>query len=233
MEHAINSLDRFVVLDQVATISGSDTPVHGRQKFRAPSESIAHSILHKLCRRFTVGGGYLLYRAVSGHCPAYSALHDRKAARASNINIRTHVIVNRPKEEVYALWRNLENLPLFMKHLENVDVIDSTTSAWKLKMPGGSGEIRWEAKIVKEEEGSELSWHSVPGASIENTGKVNFSSTPGNATRVDVMISYRAPMGVVGERVARVLTSAFQKKVEEDIHNFKYHVESADLAGNA
>jgi uncharacterized membrane protein len=188
---------------------------------------------HKVDSLLLLGGGYLLYRAVSGHCPVYSTLQERKAAGPSNINIRTHVIVNRPKEEVYALWRNLENLPLFMKHLENVDVIDNTTSAWKLKMPAGLGDIRWEAKIVKEEYGVELSWHSVPGASIENTGKINFSSTPGNATRIDVMLSYRAPMGVVGERISRLFTPAFQKKVEEDIHNFKYHVENADLSGNA
>jgi uncharacterized membrane protein len=183
---------------------------------------------HKADSLLLLGGGYLLYRAVSGHCPVSSVFKGRRRdAHASNINVRTEVIVAKPRSEVYAYWRNLENLPLFMKHLDHVDEIDSTTSAWKLKLPAGLGDIRWEAKIVKEEKNVELSWHSVPGASIENTGKINFSDTPGNATRIDIMISYRAPLGVLGERVARLLTPAFREKIENDLHSFKHHIENA------
>ena len=118
-----------------------------------------------------------------------------------------------------------------MKHLDNVDEIDSTTSAWKLKMPMGVGDIRWEAKIVKEEKGAEISWHSVPGAAIENTGKVNFSDTPGRSTRIDIMLSYRAPAGVIGERVSRLFTPAFREKIESDILSFKHYAENAGIAG--
>src|ERR1700719_4240113 len=107
---------------------------------------------HKADALVLLGGGYLLYRAVSGHCPVSSVFHRKggRAGDASNINVRTSVVVNRPREEVYMFWRSLENLPLFMKHLDNVDELDSTTSAWKMKLPGGVGDIRWEAKIVKE-----------------------------------------------------------------------------------
>jgi uncharacterized membrane protein len=186
---------------------------------------------HKADALLLLGGGYLLYRAVSGHCPIASALH-RKAARTghvSNVNVRTSVVVNRPRAEVYAFWRSLENLPLFMKHLDNVDEIDAVTSAWKVKIPGGMGEVRWEAKMVKEEPGSELSWQSVPGASIENAGKINFSDTPGGATRIDVVISYRAPMGVIGERLSRLLTPVFSNMVERDVKFFKHFMENTSI----
>ena len=180
-----------------------------------------------------LGGGYLLYRAISGHCPIKSVLSGvRHSDRPSEISVRTNLVVSRPRNEVYAFWRQLENLPLFMKHIENIDELDADTSAWKLKLPGGAGDIRWEAKIVKEEEGKELSWHSVPGAAIENTGKINFSDTPGNATRIDVMISYRAPMGVIGERVGRLLSPVFTEKIESDLNNFKHYIENASLAGD-
>ena len=180
-----------------------------------------------------LGGGYLLYRAISGHCPVGAALKRKDhPGRASNINIRTELVVNRPRPEVYAFWRRLENLPLFMKHLDHVDEIDNTTSAWKLKMPAGMGDIRWEAKIVKEERDVELSWHSVPGAPIQNTGKINFSDTPGNATRIDIMISYRAPAGAIGERIGRLLNPAFREKIESDLHHFKQYIENAGLAGD-
>ena len=187
---------------------------------------------HTVNSLLLLGGGYLLYRAVSGHCPLYSAWpgHGR-ADGATDIKVRTHVVVNRPREEVYAFWRRLENLPLFMKHLDNIDELDPKTSAWKLKIPGGAGEIRWEAKIVKEEEGTELSWHSVPGAAIENTGKINFSDTPGKGTRIDVMIVYRTPSGVIGEKIAQLLTPAFRTRVEQDIHHFRDYMENVGFVG--
>jgi len=188
---------------------------------------------HKGDSLLLLGGGYLLYRAVSGHCPLASMFKRKgRAGHGSNINVRSEIVVSRPRSEVYAFWRNLENLPLFMKHLDHVDEIDSRTFAWKLKMPAGFGDIRWEAKIVKEEKDRELSWHSVSGAAIENTGKVNFSDTPGNATRIDVMISYRAPLGAIGERVGRLLTPVFKEKIESDLTNFKHYIENASLAGN-
>ncbi len=183
---------------------------------------------HKADALLSLAGGYLLYRAISGHCSAYSLLQKQKEGMPDhprNINVRTSVTVNRPRDEVYAFWRNLENLPLFMRHLDHVDELDPITSAWKIKIPGGMGDVRWEAQIVKEERGSEISWQSAPGASIENVGKINFSDTPSGATRIDVLFSYRAPMGVVGERLSRLLTPMFRNIVERDIHRVKEFLE--------
>jgi uncharacterized membrane protein len=187
---------------------------------------------HKVESALLLGGGYLLYRAISGHCPVTALFrsehHD--APIANNVNIRTHVVVNRPRADVYAFWRRLENWPLFMRHLENVDELDSNTSAWRLRVPG-MADVRWEAKLVKDEKNTELSWHSVPGATIEGTGKINFSDTPGNATRIDVMISYKLAKDAIGERLSRLLTPAFRDKVYADIHNFKYYFENAGVSG--
>jgi uncharacterized membrane protein len=183
---------------------------------------------HKIDSLLLLGSGYLLYRAVTGHCPVTQALQGRPNSVGSNINIRTSLIVNKPRAEVYAFWRRLENWPLFMRHLENVDELDGKRSVWRLNMPG-MDEIRWDARVVKEEKNAELSWHSVPDAAIENTGKINFSDTPGNATRIDVMLSYRAPSGVLGEKLSRLLTPAFRSRVEEDIRNFKHYFENIGI----
>jgi len=55
---------------------------------------------------------------------------------------------------------------------------------------------------------------------------------PGNATRIDVMISYRAPLGVIGEKVGRLLTPVFKEKIESDLNSYKHYIENASLAGN-
>ncbi|HEY4107970.1 SRPBCC family protein [Puia sp.] len=186
---------------------------------------------HKADSLLLFGGAYLLYRAVSGHCPISAAWKaTSRHAHPSNVNVRTHVVVNKPREQVYAFWRSLENWPLFMRHLGNVDELDRTTSAWTMKMPG-IGDIRWEANIVREEKDSELSLASVPGAPIDVTAKINFASTPGNATRIDVMLSYRAPAGVIGQRLSRLLTPGFREKIESDIYHFKHFIENAGKSG--
>jgi len=181
---------------------------------------------HKRETLLLAWGGYLLYRAISGKCPISTAIRERgRDHRPSNINVRTQVTVNSPREEVYAFWRRLENLPLFMKHIESVDELSDTVSAWKVRIPGGLGDIRWEADIVRDIENTEISWQSAPGASIENAGKINFSDAPSGATRIDVMISYRAPMGVLGERLSRLLTPVFREMIEKDIQGFKQFME--------
>jgi uncharacterized membrane protein len=185
---------------------------------------------HKWDSLLLLGGTYLLYRAVTGNCPVTTALNSvqEHTAHSPNINVRTHLVVNKPREEVYNFLRRLENWPLFMRHLENVDELDKTTSAWRVKLPG-VGDIRWESRILKDEKNTELSWHSVPHAAIENTGKLNFSDLPGNATRIDVMLSYRAPAGAIGQRLSRVLTPAFGEKVKDDVYRFKAYFEHAGV----
>jgi uncharacterized membrane protein len=217
--------------------SGNSPAVNIGDKERMLSALAASLLLYSVTKKHPVnsllllGGGYLLYRAVSGHCPLYASFpRFHRSAGDAGVSVRTHLVVNRPREEVYAFWRRLENLPVFMKHLENIDELDATTSAWKLKMPGGMGDLRWEAKIVKEEKGRELSWHSVPGAARENTGKINFSDTPAKGTRIDVMMTYRSPRGAIGERMAQLLTPAFRHRVEHDIHNFRYYLENIGVA---
>jgi len=181
---------------------------------------------HKTGVLLAAGSAYLLYRAASGRCPITAAIKaNHRRNHPSNINVRTYVVVNKPPEEVYAFWRSLENWPLFMRHLSNVDELDNETSAWTMKLPA-VGEIRWEAVILKDEPNAEISLTSVLGAPVDTTAKINFAPTPGNATRVDVMLSYRAPMGVIGERVSRFLTPAFRERVELDIVNFKHFIEN-------
>ncbi|HVU53661.1 MAG TPA: SRPBCC family protein [Puia sp.] len=186
---------------------------------------------HKRESLLLMAGGYLLYRAVSGKCPVSDTIRGNARVHPSNVNVRTQVTVNRPREEVYAFWRRLENLPLFMRHIESVDELDDTVSAWKIKIPGGLGEIRWEAEIVRDIMDTEISWKSATGAAIKNAGKVNFSDAPSGGTRIDVTISYRAPMGVVGERLSRLLTPVFREMIEKDIMGFKQFMEDKEKVG--
>lgn len=172
----------------------------------------------------SLGGGMLL-RGISGYCPVYDAVDHLKNDKAHNVNIRLSSFINKPVSEVYAFWRNLENLPKFMNHLESVKTIDSTVSEWTAKGPAGIGRLSWKAEIVKDEKERLLSWHSLADASIENAGKVVFKSK-GNGTELDITISYHAPLGVAGEKAARLINPFFEKIVRDDVQNLKSYLES-------
>src|SRR4051812_36222592 len=143
-----------------------------------------------------LAGGLLLFRGTTGHSIIYSVAGKKKLPdTVKNINILTKLTVNRPRQEVYEFWRKLSNLPLFMEHLKRVDVIDQKRSHWVAKVPGHLGEIEWDAEVVKEINGELLGWNSLPHASINNAGKVEFRDADENGTEITVLITYRAPFG--------------------------------------
>ena len=176
----------------------------------------------------TALGGALLYRGASGNCPVYTSMGKTKgAAHTSAINIRTSLMVNKPKAEVYAFWRKLENLPLFMKHLASVTEIDAKHSHWEATLPGNIGKVKWNAEIVKEEEGYMIGWQSIANSMVNNAGKVTFNDAQnGQGTELDVVISYHPPAGELGSGVAKLLNPVFEKMIRQDVMNFKDYIET-------
>lgn len=181
----------------------------------------------------SIAGGTMLARGISGYCPVYDAVEKSAKLSGSNINIRTSLQIDKPVNEVYAIWRKLENLPKFMKHLSSVKELDSLTSEWTAKGPGGIGSTTWKAEILMDEPGKVLSWHSLPGSTVDNAGKVAFREIGENNTEIDVTISYHAPLGVAGEAAAKLLNPLFEKFVKSDIQNFRNYIEETASSINS
>ncbi|WP_374949721.1 SRPBCC family protein [Mucilaginibacter sp.] len=173
-------------------------------------------------------GGYLLNRGITGHCELYSRM-GRNSTEPVNVNIRSSFLIDKPRQQVYDFWRKLDNLPLFMKHLESVELIDDTRSHWVLKLPVGLPKVSWDAEIVRDEPGYSIGWSSLPGSLIDNAGKVRFQDSPdGDGTLVDIVISYRPPAGGVGGSIAHVLNPVFKNMVDNDVRNFKQYMDIED-----
>lgn len=176
-----------------------------------------------------LASGYLLFRGISGYCGAYKMLNtDTLEEPTEHLTIRATVNINRSPSEVYNFWRRLENLPLFMEHLESVNQIDNKLSEWRAKIPGGIATMSWRANILKEIPDRHISWHSLPNSDIENYGTVNFREAGNNVTQVDAEISYRAPGGVIGENVAKLFSPVFKNMVKKDVKNLKEYLETGN-----
>jgi uncharacterized membrane protein len=173
-------------------------------------------------------GCFLAYKGIAGKRTFSEVYHSfEKVAAGRSLNIRVSMVVNKPREEVYTMWRNLSNLPLFMKHLQKVEEQDELFSNWVMEMPGKIGTLQWHAEIVKERYGEMIAWQSLPGSSIDNAGKVGFrDSLGGQGTMVDVVLTYHAPLGRAGEQVARLFTPVFKRMLEEEIRGFKDFIET-------
>lgn len=176
-----------------------------------------------------LAAGYLVLRGATGYCSLYQAFGKSSKVETHNINAKTVITVNKPIEEVYSFWRKLDNLPLFMKHLKKVEVLDDKISEWEAKIPKGLGTIKWKSEIVEDQPNERLGWHSLPGSDIENAGNVHFRDAGRFGTEVHVVISYRAPAGKVGEKLAELLNPALEEIVKEDIRGFRRYLESGEL----
>jgi uncharacterized membrane protein len=210
-------------------------PVNVGDSERALTGAAAAALaIYGLRRRGAAGfalaaaGGFLGWRAASGHCPAYqlagvnTAHHgSTKAALAGSrgVHVLERVVVRRPAAEVYRFWRNFSNLPRFLRHLESVTG-DGPRSHWVTRGPVGT-RVEWDAEIVNEVENKVIGWRSLEGADVAHAGSVNFEEVPGGGTEVRVKLQYEPPAGKAGALVAGWLGADPATQIREDLGRLK------------
>ena len=149
--------------------------------------------------------------------------------RGQGTKVEQSVTINRPVLEVYRFWRNFENLPRFMDHLEAVTVIDDTRSHWVAKGPAGT-RVEWFADIHNEIDDELIAWRSLPGSEINNAGSVHFApSADGLGTEVHVVLSYEPPAGKVGVAFAKLLGEEPSNQVADDLRRLKQVMDAGDV----
>jgi len=147
-----------------------------------------------------------------------------------NVHVTQSVIVDRPQEYVYRYWRNFENLPNFMRHVESVLTTGLKRSHWKVKAPAGRT-VEWDAEMTEDVPNSRISWRSLPGADIDNYGTVMFQRATGNrGTVVKVDLHYDAPGGKAGALIAKLFGEEPEQQVYDDLHAFKQIMEVGEIA---
>jgi uncharacterized membrane protein len=175
-----------------------------------------------------LSGAALLYRAATGRWPVPRAVTRAASDAVATAPIETAVTIAKPRAELYAYWRRLENLPRFMKNLDTVSDLGGGRSHWAGKSPLGF-KVEWDAEIVEEREGQLLSWRSLPGAQVHNAGTVFFEDAPGGrGTTVRVSLEFRG--AGIGQAVGKALSSVTAQQVHEDVRRFKRLMETGEIA---
>jgi uncharacterized membrane protein len=138
--------------------------------------------------------------------------------------VERSVRVAAPASEVYNAWRNFEQFPQFMEHVESVNWVggDRKMSHWKLKGPMGVN-VEYDAEIVEDEPNRSIGWRSLDG-NLGNSGNVTFSELEGE-TLVHVIVQwFDPPGGPIGEVISRILQNPADM-LDEDLGRFKRMVE--------
>ncbi len=167
--------------------------------------------------------GHLIFRTMELN------MHSLRATVRSGVKVVRCITINRPPEELFRLWRELDNLPRFMSHVQSVEVLDERTSRWVARAPAGRT-VAWQAEIVEERANELLVWHSCEGSQIQNAGSVCFQRLPAQrGTEVTVQLEYVAPAGLVGRSIARLFGEEPSQQLEDDLRRFKWIMETGEV----
>lgn len=176
-------------------------------------------------------GGALVTRGATGHSQVYERL-DINTARVEPVDFTTTITVNKPPEEVYRFWRQLKNLPRFMRHLRSVNELDSRRSHWVAETPMGMT-VEFDAEIVEEQPNKRLRWRSIADSDIDHDGEVVFVPAPGSrGTEVHVQLRYK-PGGGTRSAMAKLGHKLTEQFLKEDVRRFKAVLEAGEAPTTA
>jgi uncharacterized membrane protein len=144
------------------------------------------------------------------------------------IHVVRSIAINRPPESVYHFWRDLENLPRFMAHLEAVHE-EGRTSRWRAKGPAGT-HVEWQAELVVDEPNERIAWQSLEGADVPNRGVVCFKAGPaGRGTIVVVELKYDPPGGALAGALAKLFGEEPGQQIAGDLRRLKQVLETGSV----
>ena len=150
-------------------------------------------------------------------------------AEPNGLRVKKSMTVNRSPDELYAFWRDLENLPRFMKHVRSVQRHGNGRSHWVVAGPRGTV-FKWDAQITVDRPNEMIAWQTVPGSSVDHRGYVKFVPAPGSrGTEVHVAMEYQPPGGEAGKLLGSLLGGITEQEIQEQIRNFKSIMEAGEI----
>jgi len=143
--------------------------------------------------------------------------------------LKAAITIDRSAQDLYAFWREVENLPRFMTHVASVEGIDERRSRWTMKVPG-TPSASWEATIVEDRPGELIGWRTEGSlaSQIMEGGEVSFQPAPGGrGTEVHVVL--RTAGATLPSALARWLKKVPQRWLAHELRLFKQLMELGEI----
>lgn len=202
---------------------------------RAVSAAVGGVLMAWGLRRRSLGGlllaaagAELIYRGVSGHCHVYDWL-GKNTADSEPGRIKSAVTIDKPRDELFRLWREPDTLSRVMGDFADVESRGPNRMHWSLRAPAGHP-VQWDAEIVEEREGELLRWRSDQDAPLPNEGEVRFEQAPGaRGTEVRLTMRFDPPGGVLGDAAVAALGPTPNLLASHALRRFRRLAETGDV----
>lgn len=216
--------------------------VNIHQAERAVSVGLGGLLLIRSIMRRSLGGGalasILLYRGISGHSYLYQALGMSTADGSkqhgageseSALEVAGSITIGKPAQELYRLWRDPQSLSQIMGELAEVTQVSDDRQHWVLQGPFKK-RIEWDTQVMEDQPAMLLHWKSLDRAPLPNEGWLSFRPAPGDwGTEVTLRFRFDPPGGVLGNRIARPLTSVTRLLAEKALRRYKSLAETGEI----
>lgn len=142
------------------------------------------------------------------------------------------VTIARPRAELFAFWRDFQNLPRFMTNLERIEPSGDEPghNTWHIRAPAGKV-YAVNTRIAREIDGELIAWRSTDESEVDTEGRVTFEEAPGDrGTRVGLIIAYKPKGGLLGQTIATLAGRSPELQARHDLKRFKMLMEAGEIA---
>jgi uncharacterized membrane protein len=160
---------------------------------------------------------------------ARTAARPEEPAVKGNKGTRVEIVttINRSPEDLFSFWRNFENLPQIMAHVESVNCTDDTHSHWQIRRSENKV-VEWEAVVINERPNEMIAWRTIEGSDVEHAGSVWFTPGPsGLGTEVKLAVEYN--ISGFADTIARLFRRSPEQQMREDLRHFKQWMEAGEI----
>lgn len=160
-----------------------------------------------------------------------SAPPQARRALAGDLALTGNAVrINRPLQEIYAFWRDFENLSRFMDNVKAVRSLGEGRSEWTIAAPAGRS-VTLRTEITEERDGELIAWRTLPDSDLEAKGRVSFRDAPGGrGTIVEATVAYRPPAGEVGRWIAKLFGREPKVQGRRELRRLKMLMETGEIA---
>jgi len=149
-----------------------------------------------------------------------------KGNKGKKVEIAT--TINRSPTDLFSFWRNFENLPQIMAHVESVTCSDDTHSHWRIRRSEDKV-VEWDAVVINEKRDEMIAWRTTEGADVEHAGSVWFTPGPGGlGTEVKLAVEYN--ISGFADTIAKLFRRSPEQQMREDLRQFKQWMEAGEIA---
>ena len=123
-----------------------------------------------------------------------------------------------PIEQVWNLWSDLEQMPIWMKWIDSVEILPNNPELSRWKLASGAFKFTWQSRIVKLVPQQIIQWESVDG--LPNKGAIRFYDRH-NASVVKLTVAYAIP-GILGKIMDNLfLGKIVESTIQADMERFR------------